>query len=142
MTAQFSQSEYLTVLTHSPAAAVKQLAEVILETIEDLSVLKNQTGLGMVPYVDSANGTVFHLGEVLVAEAHIKLISGIEGYAMVMGRDNSFAMAIAVLDAAMQSHHRSDEITSFIAEQQAMQAQVDDGLLRKVEATRVEMETF
>jgi len=142
MSLQFSQSDYLTVLTHSPVLDVKQLAESILESMGDLTVLKNQTGLAMIPYTDSANGTIFHLGEVLVAEAQIRLADDTEGYGMVMGRDNAFAMAIAILDASMQSQHRVDEIIAFVNEQQIVQKQTDDNLLKKVEATRVEMETF
>ena len=142
MPLQFSQSDYLTVLTHSPSSDVKNLAESILESIGDIVVLKNQTGLAMIPYTDSANGTIFHLGEVLVAEAHIRLADNTEGYAMVMGRDNAFAMAIAIPDASMQSKHRVDEISAFVSEQQFVQTQADDHLLKKVEATRVEMETF
>lgn len=142
MPAQVPQHDDLTVLTHAPADAVKGLAEQVLEQISDITVLKNQTGLVMVPYTDSANGTIFHLGEVLVAEAHIRLNNQIEGYGMVMGRDNAFAMAIAVLDAALQSHRFESEITAFIDQQKTLQAQADEALLRKVEATRVEMETF
>ncbi len=142
MSIQFSQSDYLTVLTHSPVLDVKELSEAILESIGDITVLKNQTGLAMLPYTDSANGTVFHLGEILIAEAHIRLTDGTEGYGMVMGRDNAFAMAIAILDASMQSQHRVDQISKFVADHQINQQQADEDLLRKIEATRVEMETF
>lgn len=142
MTSHFSQEEYLTVLTHSPAEDVKQLADNVLESIGEVNVLKNQTGLAMVPYVDSANGTVFHLGEVLIAEAHVSLPDGTEGYGMVMGRDNTFALAVAILDASMQQRHMVDTINTFLVEQEKVQQQADSDLLRKVEATRVEMETF
>lgn len=142
MTLHFSQEEYLTALTHSPADDVKQLAENVLESIGEINVLKNQTGLAMVPYVDSANGTVFNLGEVLIAEAHVRLADGTEGYGMVMGRDNTFALAIAILDASMQQRHMVDAINTFLVEQEALQKQADSDLLHKVEATRVEMETF
>lgn len=142
MQRQFTQGAYLSVLTHAPVDAVKQLAETILESMPHITVLKNQTGLSMVPYRDSANGTVFHLGEVLVAEAYIQLDNDVEGYGMVMGRDNAFAMAVAILDAAMQSDIQVDAITEFVAEQHTQQAQADTDLLKQVEATRVEMETF
>lgn len=142
MISHFSQEEYLTVLTHSPADDVKQLADDVLESVGEVNVLKNQTGLAMVPYVDSANGTVFHLGEVLIAEAHVSLSDGTEGYGMVMGRDNTFALAVAILDASMQQQHMVDTINRFLVEQEKLQQQADSDLLRKVEATRVEMETF
>ncbi len=142
MSSKVSQGQYLTVLTHSPPHDVKQLAEHVLDSIGNVIVIKNQTGLAMVPYIDSANGTVFHLGEVLIAEAHVRLSDDTEGYGMVMGRDNTFALAVAILDASMQQQHMVDEIRAFVTQQEAIQKQDDSDLLRKVEATRVEMETF
>lgn len=142
MTSTFAQTDYLTILTHSPAQTVKNFAERVLSQLGEVTVLKNRTGLVMLPYTDSAEGTVFHLGEVLVAEAHIRLDTGTEGYGMVTGRDVVFAMGVAVIDAALTATIMTDEIDTFLTEQQAAQAASDDELLRKVESTRVEMETF
>lgn len=142
LTSKFSQREWLTILTHAPVRAVEDIAEQALSLIGEVTVLQNRTGLVMQPYTDSAQGATFHLGEVLVAEAHIRLSSGIEGYGMVMGRDTVFAMGVAVLDAALQSGVMIAEIDTFLTEQQQAQKAADDELLRKVAATKVEMETF
>jgi alpha-D-ribose 1-methylphosphonate 5-triphosphate synthase subunit PhnG len=142
MTATFSRTDALSILTHTHSEAVTTLAEYALEQLGDVQVLKNQTGLVMLPYTDSSHGTRFHLGEVLVAEAHIQLSDGTQGYGMVLGRDLLFAMGVAVLDAAYASGVLTAEIERFLHEQQQAQAAADDELLRKVEATRVEMETF
>src|SRR5258706_10926093 len=99
----FTQSEYLSVLSQAPADAVKALAEEILPAVEPITVLTNRTGLVMLPYTDNAKGTIFHLGEVLVAEAHIRLGAdegGIEGYGMCLGRDLVQAMPNPWLEAA------------------------------------------
>jgi alpha-D-ribose 1-methylphosphonate 5-triphosphate synthase subunit PhnG len=138
----FSQSDYLTILTHAPAAAVKQIAEVVIPLLGDILVLQNRTGLVMLPAVDSAEGTTFHLGEVLVAQAHVRLGSGVEGYGLCVGRDLEQAMAIALLDAALSSEIMREEILSFVADQSELQRQADELLLRQVQATRIEMETF
>lgn len=138
----FTQSESLTILTHAPAGAVKLFADEIIEHLDDITVIQNRTGLVMLPYTDSAQGTRFHLGEVLVAEAHVRLENGIEGYAACVGRDLLQALAIAILDAAMMSEIQSAAIEAFLVQQQAAQQQADELLLRQVEATRVEMETF
>ena len=140
--AVFHQSNYLTILTHAPAEGVKTLAEAVLPSLGDIQVLQNRTGLVMMPYTDSAQGTMFHLGEVLVAEARIALPDGTEGYGMVIGRDLVFAMGVAVLDAALTAGIMTDEIDAFLTEQKALLDDADTDLLRKVEATRVEMETF
>lgn len=136
------QSEYLSILTHAPSDVVKDVAEAVLPHIGEIAVLKSQTGLVMLSCRDSAEGVVFHLGEVLVSEAHIRLSAGVEGYGMVTGRDLVQAMAVAVLDAALTAGIMTAPICDFIAQQAAAQRQADDDLLRLVEATRVEMETF
>jgi len=132
----------LSVLTRAPASEVKSLAENVLDHLSEVQVLQNRTGLVMLPYIDSAQGTPFHLGEVLVAEAHIRLADGIEGYGMVLGRDLEFSMAVAVLDAALRANIQAEPINAFITAQADQQAAADAELLRQVNATRVEMETF
>lgn len=138
----FSQSDYLTILTHAPAEVVKALAEAVIPHLGDILVLQNRTGLVMLPAVDSADGTTFHLGEVLVTQAHVRLGSGVEGYAMCVGRDLEQAMAIALLDAALSSQIMTQEILGVVNDQAQLQQQADDLLLRQVQATRIEMETF
>ena len=138
----FTQSDCLTLLTHAPAAPVKALAEAIIPHLGDILVLQNRTGLVMLPATDSAEGTTFHLGEILTAEAHVRIYGGVEGYGMVIGRDLEQAMAIALLDAALTARIGLAEINRFLAEQAEIQRQTDETLLRQVQATRIEMETF
>ena len=61
---------------------------------------------------------------------------------MCLGRDLEFAMAIALLDAALTARISLAEINQFLTEQAALQRQADQTLLRQVQATRIEMETF
>jgi len=138
----FSQSEYLTVLSQAPLDAVKLLADNILPALGQVTVLQNRTGLVMLPYTDNADGTVFHLGEVLVSEAHIRLENGTEGYGMCLGRDVVQALGIAVLDAALTANIMSAPIRTFIKAQAEAQVAADEQLLRAVESTRVDMQTF
>ncbi|MBN8595801.1 MAG: phosphonate C-P lyase system protein PhnG [Anaerolineae bacterium] len=138
----YSHSQSLTLLTHAPAQPVKDLAEDILPHLGDIQVLVNRTGLVMLPYTDTATGTRFHLGEVLVSESRVRIEAGAEGYAVCLGRDLEQSMAIALLDAALQAGIRTSLIETFLAEQEQAQLAADDLLLRQVEATRVEMETF
>ncbi len=136
------QPHDLSILTHAPSDRVKQLADDIIPELGLVTVLENRTGLVMLPYTDSAQGARFHLGEVLVAEAWVRLENGIEGYAAVVGRDLLQALAIALLDGALRADIAKECIQEFIRAQQAAQQQADDELLRQVEATRIEMETF
>jgi alpha-D-ribose 1-methylphosphonate 5-triphosphate synthase subunit PhnG len=138
----YTQSQALTLLTHAPAEAVKALAEAVLPALGAPRVLINRTGLVMLPCTDSAEGTVFHLGEVLVSEAHVEIDGGTPGYALCTGRDRVQALAIALLDAALTAGIESAQIAAFLDAQAHAQAAADDALLRQVEATRVEMQTF
>ncbi|MDX1992833.1 MAG: phosphonate C-P lyase system protein PhnG [bacterium] len=141
MSAQ-THADLLTVLTHAPADAVKAFAEDLLPQLGEINVLLNRTGLVMLPYTDSAQGTVFHLGEILVSEAQVEVAGGHGGYALVVGRDHVQALAVALLDAALRSGIETEKIEAFAQAQQAEQAAADELLLRQVAATRVEMETF
>jgi alpha-D-ribose 1-methylphosphonate 5-triphosphate synthase subunit PhnG len=137
-----SETSLLTVLTHAPAHAVKALAEGLLDTLGEVCVLINRTGLVMLPYTDSAHGTRFHLGEVLVSESQVRLDSGAEGYGVVLGRDLEHSLAVAILDAAWRAGQHREQIEAFAGAQAAAQQAADDALLRQVEATRIELETF
>ena len=60
----------------------------------------------------------------------------------VLGRDLQQALAVAVLDTAVQSNLCVDKIMAFVRAEATTQAAAQELLLRQVEATRVEMETF
>ncbi len=135
------QATRQTVLTSTPAGVTKAFAETLLEQIGQVEVLRNRTGLVMLPMTEPVQGTAFYLGETLVAEAHVRLADG-EGYGQCLGRDLEQALAVAIIDAAAEGGIARDAIATFVAEQAACLAADDDLLLREVEATRVEMETF
>jgi alpha-D-ribose 1-methylphosphonate 5-triphosphate synthase subunit PhnG len=135
------QSTYLSILSRSPAAEIKQFADMIIPTLGPIQVLQNRTGLAMAPMRDTGQGTAFYLGEALIAEAHVRLGKA-EGYAACLGRDLEQALAIALIDAAIVAGMARDRIRVFVAAQAAALDEADRHLLQQVEATRVEMETF
>jgi alpha-D-ribose 1-methylphosphonate 5-triphosphate synthase subunit PhnG len=51
-------------------------------------------------------------------------------------------LAIAILDAANQSNMEQTSIENFIQELTTVQLAEEEQLLKKVESTRVEMETY
>lgn len=131
----------LDTLARADAGRLKAKAESLLPGLGEIEVVQSRTGLVMLPMRDTVAGTAFHLGEVLVSEAHIR--SGAEqGYGMRRGHDLEAAMAMALLDLALTSGRGAAEAEAFCtAERDALAAQ-DDDRLRRVEATRVDMETF
>lgn len=138
-----SHAHWLETLARADDAAMKAIAEDLLPGLGEIEVVQSRTGLVMLPMRDTVAGTDFHLGEVLVAEAHIRLPgTTFEGYGMVTGRDLERAMAMAVIDAAAVAGKDTARIAQFIATQAQQARQTDTDRLRAVEATRVDMETF
>ncbi len=133
----------LTTLNRVPANVIKIFVDDLLLDLEPhgIQVLENRTGLVMLPAQDSAQGATFHLGEVLVSEARVKVGSS-EGYSATLGRDLEQALAVALLDAAQREQVALERIVAFLEQQDQIQAAEDHKLLRKVQATRVQMETF
>lgn len=143
----FSEQEvYLSVLTAVPAHEVKQVAEALLTRLAHIEVVASRTGLAMLPFTDSVKGITFYLGEILLAEAHVR-VGAQEGYVACLGRDLEQAIAIAIFDAVLQSKEptvmaEQPPLLAFIAAAAQQQAAEEMALLRKIEATHVELETF
>jgi alpha-D-ribose 1-methylphosphonate 5-triphosphate synthase subunit PhnG len=137
------QAEMLSILNNSNAEAIKTFTNNLLELSEfqGLSVLENRTGLAMLPAVDSAQGTTFHLGEVLLSVARVQLGKS-EGYNAVLGRDLEQALAVAILDVALAQGIQTKPILEFVNTQKLLLESSDQLLLAQVESTRVQMETF
>ncbi|MGR3436238.1 MAG: phosphonate C-P lyase system protein PhnG [Shimia sp.] len=131
----------LDTLARADAGRLKALAEDVLPHLGDLEVIENRTGLVMLPMRDTAQGTVFHLGEALVSEAHLRG-GGHEGYGMRIGRDLEAAMAMAVVDLARTRGVATEACAAFLEDEARALATADAETLRRVAATRVDMETF
>ncbi len=137
------QTYVLSTLSQAPATQVKHFTETLMASLGKVSVLKNRTGLAMIPYRDSAKGELFHLGEALLAEAHVHLKDfDTEGYGACLGRDLEQALAIALLDASLSAKLHLEPIEAFVQAEALRQEDKDEALLKQVEKTRVEMETF
>lgn len=132
----------LTALTQTPADILKVFADQVLLDIRRVEVLENRVGLTMWPMRDPVKGTDFFLGEVLIAEARVRVGGEVDGYGACLGRDLEQALGIAVLDAAWRAGIVAARIEAFAAEQARVQAEADERLLKQVEATRITLETF
>ena len=134
-------SQMLSVLARADAARLKTFAETLIAGLGEIEVRHSRTGLVMLPMRDTAGGTAFHLGEVLMSEAHI-IAGDLEGYGMRRGRDLEVAMAMALVDLAVAKGVATTQCQGFCAQEAASQAREDHDNLRRIEATRVDMETF
>lgn len=132
---------HLDALAKADPTKLKQFAETLIGDLGDIEVLHSRTGLVMLPMRDTAQGVVFHLGEVLVSEAHIRADAQ-EGYGLRRGHDLEASMAMALIDLAMKRGIHADSCIKFCEAARHTQNAQDDATLRRVEATRVNMETF
>lgn len=131
----------LSTLARADDVRLKAFAEPLIADLPAIDVQENRTGLVMLPMRDTAQGTHFHLGEVLMSEARISA-GGQEGYGMRRGHDLEAAMAMAVVDLAVALGQSHDACATFLAAEAQAQADADHETLCRVEATRVDMETF
>ncbi len=143
MNIDLTQTQWLSILNRANAESVKEFVNSILPSLERYTpkVIENRTGLVMLPATDTAQGTHFHLGEVLVSEAKVEM-KEFTGYSVCLGRDLEQVLAVAILDASLQGKFEKEKIENFIGEQSDILHQADQSLLTRAEATRVEMETF
>ncbi|MAY33828.1 MAG: phosphonate C-P lyase system protein PhnG [Rhodovulum sp.] len=136
-----THEDVLSVLARADATRLKAFAEPLITDLGDIEVRENRTGLVMLPMRDTAQGVHFHLGEVLMSEARISA-AGIEGYGMRRGRDLEAAMAMALVDLCVALGLRHDDCAAFVEAEAQSQTAEDEATLKRVEATRVDMETF
>ncbi|MBU2867364.1 phosphonate C-P lyase system protein PhnG [Pacificibacter marinus] len=138
---EFSHEDALSILARADAAALKALGEDLAIGFPDVEVVHSRTGLVMLPMRDTAQGTAFHLGEVLVSEAHIRHGTH-EGYGLRKGIDLEASMAMALVDIALASGTYVEMCRDFLRKSDAQHRDADTETLRRIEATRVDMETF
>lgn len=137
----WSHDVVLSTLARADADRLKGFAEPLIADLPRIEVVENRTGLVMLPMRDTAQGTHFHLGEVLMSEARIKA-GDQEGYGMRRGRDLEAAMAMALVDAAVVLGVSTAKCVAFLSAEADAQINADRDTLCGVEATRVNMETF
>ena len=128
-------------LARADATRLKSFAETLIPDLGDIEVLQSRSGLVMLPIRDTAKGVAFHLGEVLTSEAHIRK-DGYDGYGMRRGNDLEAAMAMALVDLAMTTNVRATDCATFCASESKALEEEANQVLRRVDATRVDMETF
>lgn len=134
-------TDTLDTLARADADRLKAFAETLIADLGEVEVLRSRSGLVMLPMRDTAKGVAFHLGEVLMSEAHIRQ-GDKDGYGMRRGHDLEASMAMALVDLAMATGIQTENCTAFCAREAEALAAQDADTLRRVEATRVNMETF
>jgi len=120
----------------------KSLADEVRALVPVEEILAPRVGLVLATVRESARCTLFHLGEVLVSEAKVR-VEGVPGLGLIQGRDLDAAGDLAVVDAAWNAHLACT--VGWPARLGAAEATLEAALDREqasFSSTRVEFETL
>lgn len=108
------RSQWLRQWSALPPAKVKAAADTLAQRyrVEDLGLA--QAGLGLLPLADSALGEPYFLGEIPLAQAHVRVCDGhgqsAEGAALLLDDRAGVARALAILDAVLAARLPGHEL--------------------------------
>jgi alpha-D-ribose 1-methylphosphonate 5-triphosphate synthase subunit PhnG len=122
----------------------RRLMHIVLDgSLDKLEVIAPPTvGVVMARAADGVRGDVFNFGEVVVTEARVSL-GGYEGWAMIVGNQPDRALALAIVDAALEAGHSASSTVERAIRELAEAAERSAAEeLRRVAATRVRFEVF
>lgn len=120
------------------------LADRIRERAEIAPLAPPREGLMLMQTRDSVAGAAFHLGEIPMARAHLRLTApegSAEGGAALMSDDLALVTRLAILDAALTAElPEAPEIEALIAEGMAARAEVQARRALALDRTRVDFQ--
>lgn len=138
-----ARAQWLRLWSALPAAAVKALAADLMgqHRVEDLAL--PQSGLGLLPLTDNALGDTYFIGEIPLAQAHVRVTTtqgqSIEGAAILVDDRAGVARSMAILDAVLAARLAGSEAAlQLLAQGEA--AMMEQGRQRRalLAATRVD----
>lgn len=130
-------------LAEGPEEILLPLAERVAPLLAPVRTLREGPRLLPLPFRDGRRGGSFLLGEALVYEVWLRAPRlGAEGYGAALGLGRRRARALALLDLALAAGVEGAAIREGAERaRQALEAE-EARLLRKVAATRLEVETL
>ena len=87
------------ILIKGSADTAERLAQEIMNLYDIRTIEESRNGMVMVKVRESAQRTLFYLGEVLITECKV-MINGFLGIGMVKGHEPDLAYNLAIIDAA------------------------------------------
>ncbi|MDP3887475.1 phosphonate C-P lyase system protein PhnG [Hydrogenophaga sp.] len=118
-----SRDQWLRLWSALPAASVKALASDLAgqHQVQDLAL--PQSGLGLLPITDSALGDTYFIGEIPLAQAHVRVTTthgqSVEGAAILVDDRAGVARAMAILDAVLAARIPGCEAATELLDQGA-----------------------
>ena len=130
------------VLVLGDSALRRQLADEVRAAVAVEETVPPRLGLVLATVRESARRSLFHLGEVLVTEAKVR-VAGAPGLGLIQGRDSEAALDLAIIDAAWTAG--LPLVAGWPGRWLAAEAELEAKLVREqasLAATRVEFETL
>lgn len=99
------RAKWLRLWSALPAADVKALAADLAGQYQIEDIVLPQSGLGLLPLIDSALGDTYFIGEIPLAQAHVRITPhqghSFEGAATLVDDRAGLARSMAILDAVL-----------------------------------------
>lgn len=138
------REDWAAALAAADGTRVADLARSLTDRARVTALAPPRDGLMLMQMRDSVAGAAFHLGEIPVAQVHLRLTDGdrvAEGGAALMSDDIDRVMRIAVLDAALAAGWaEAGAIADLIAEGQAARARAEADRALVLDRTRVDFQ--
>lgn len=119
-----------------------EMAGQITKAYEIVEVQPPREGLVMVKLRESAQQSLFYIGEVLVTETKVK-IQNIFGLGLIREMEPELSRALAIIDAAYNGNFQETKQWVPVLEQLKLQlAQEQQNIKRSIERTKVQFNTM
>ncbi|MEK3766335.1 phosphonate C-P lyase system protein PhnG [Solibacillus sp. FSL K6-4121] len=119
-----------------------EMADQIANTYEIVEVQPPREGLVMVKLRESAQQSLFYIGEVLVTETKVK-IQNVFGTGIVREMEPELSRALAIIDAAFKGDFPETKQWIPVMEQLKMElSQEQQTIKRSIEGTKVQFNTM
>jgi len=137
-----TRAEWVSILAQGRRDVLAGLVARLVEAGRAETIRPASPGLLLATIEESAAGSRFHAGEVLVTTCEVRL-DGVLGSAVILGFDEEKARDCAVLDAVLQTGGpEQDRLMQALREEQAAIAAAQRAEHELVEATRVRFDTM
>jgi phosphonate C-P lyase system protein PhnG len=132
--------DYAEIVAEASPAAVREIAEAIVNRLEVRILKPPAPGMVMVRHSEPLENTLFLLGEAFVTECEVE-VDGLPGYGCVLGSGDERALCGALVDAVVGGGHPlgAEILPMLEAERLRIQARWD-AESRSVASTRVSFE--
>ena len=119
-----------------------EMADQIANTYEIIEVQPPREGLVMVKLRESAQQSLFYIGEVLVTETKVK-IQNVFGTGIVREMEPELSRALAIIDAAFKGDFPETKQWVPVMEQLKMELELEQqNIKRSIERTKVQFNTM